>query len=54
MLAFLLFLSALLLVVLCRMFFHHMSLEMRISAALVVAVVAGKGLLTSVRAHVSF
>ena len=38
----------LLLVVLCRMFFHHVSLEIWGSSALVVAVSTGKGLLTSV------
>ena len=45
---------ALLLIVLCRMFFHHVSLEMRGLGAFVVAVITGKGLLTSVRSHVSF
>ena len=45
---------ALLLVVLSRMFSHHVSLEMLGSVGLVVAVIAGKGLLTSVRLHVSF
>ena len=43
---------ALLLVVLCRMFFHHVCLEIRGLSALVVAVVTGKWLLTSVRSHV--
>ena len=45
---------ALLLFVLRRMFFHHVSLEIRGLSALVVAVSTGKGLLTSVRSHVSF
>ena len=45
---------ALLLVVLCRMFFHHVSLEIRGLSALVVAVSTGKRLLTSVRSHVVF
>ena len=45
---------ALLLVVLCRMFFHHVSLEMRRCGALVVAVFTGKRLLTSVRSVVYF
>ena len=40
---------ALLLIILFRMFFHHMSLEMRGLSALVVAVSTGKRLLTSVR-----
>ena len=43
---------ALLLIVLRRMFFHHVSLEIRGYNALVVAVSTGKGLLTSVRPHV--
>ena len=43
---------ALLLFVLCRMFFHHVSLEIRGLSALVVAVITGKGLLTSVRSQV--
>ena len=43
---------ALLLFVLCRMFFHHVRLEIRGLSALVVAVSTGKGLLTSVRPHV--
>ena len=43
---------ALLLVVLCRMFFHHVSLEIRGLSALVVAVSTGKWLLTSVRSRV--
>ena len=45
---------ALLLVVLCRMFSHHVCLEVRRCGALVVAVSTGKGLLTSVRSHVIF
>ena len=45
---------ALLLVVLRRVFSHHVSLEMRGSSALVVAVSTGKRLLTSVRSHVVF
>ena len=45
---------ALLLVVLCRMFFHHVSLEIRGLSALVVAMRTGKRLLTSVRSLVSF
>ena len=44
----------LLLVVLCRMFSHRMSLEMRGLSALVVAVSTGKRLLTSVRSRVLF
>ena len=44
----------LLLVVLSRMFSHHMYLEARRCCALVVAVFTGKRLLTSVRSHVSF
>jgi len=43
-----------LLVDLCRMFFHHMSLEIRGLSALVVAMRTGKRLLTSVRSHVQF
>ena len=42
----------LLLFVLGRMFSHHVSLEVRRSAALVVAVSTGKRLLTSVCSHV--
>ena len=45
---------ALLLVVLCRMFFHHVFLESKGSSALVVAMSTGKGLLASVSSHVSF
>ena len=45
---------ALLIVVLCRMFSHHVCLELIRSAALEVAVSTGKRLLTSVRSHVSF
>ena len=45
---------ALLLVFLSRMFFRHVSLEMRGCGALVVAVFTGKRLLTSVRSHVIF
>ena len=45
---------ALLLVVLCRVFSHHVCLEVRRCAALVVAVSTGKRLLTSVRSHVYF
>ena len=45
---------ALLLVVLCRVFFHHVFLESKRSSALVVAVSTGKRLLTSVRSHVLF
>ena len=44
----------LLLIVLCRMFSHHVSLESRGCGALVVAVFTGKRLLTSVRSHVLF
>ena len=47
-------LPARLLVVLCRMFSNHMSLEARRYIALLVAVFTGKGLLTSVRGHVLF
>ena len=43
---------ALLLIVLCRMFSHHVFLEVRRCGALLVAVSTGKGLLTSVRSHV--
>ena len=43
---------ALLLVVLCRMFFHHMSLQIRGLSALVVAMSTGKRLLTSVHSQV--
>ena len=43
---------ALLLVVLCRVFFHHVSLESRGLSALVVAMRTGKRLLTSMRSHV--
>ena len=43
-----------LLVVLCRMFSHHVSLETRGLSALVVAVSTGKRLLTSVRSRVYF
>ena len=39
-------------VILCRMFSHHVSLEVIRSAALVVAVSTGKRLLASVRSHV--
>ena len=45
---------ALLLVVLCRMFSHHVSIEARRCGALVVAVSTGKRLFTSVRLYVSF
>ena len=45
---------ALLLVVLRRMFFHHVCLEVKRSVALVVAVSTGKRLLTSVRSQVIF
>ena len=45
---------ALLLVVLSRMFFHHVSIEAGRCGALVVAVFTGKRLLTSVRSHVVF
>ena len=45
---------ALLIFVLCRMFFHHVSLESRGLSALVVAMFTGKRLLTSVRSHVLF
>ena len=47
-------LLALLLVVLCGMFLHHVSLEMIRSVALVVTVVTAIRLLTSVRLHVLF
>ena len=43
---------ALLIVVLCRMFSHHVCLEIRGLSALEVAVSTGKRLLTSVRSHV--
>ena len=43
-----------LLLVVRRMFSHHMSLEAGRCGALVVAVFTGKRLLTSVRSHVSF
>ena len=43
-----------LLVVRCRVFLHHVSLEVIRSVALEVAVSTGKRLLTSVRSHVSF
>ena len=43
---------ALLLVVPCRMFLHHVFLDVIRSAALVVAMSTGKRLLTSVRPHV--
>ena len=45
---------ALLIVVLCRMFFHHVSLEISGLSGLVVAVITAKGLLTSVRSRVIF
>ena len=45
-------LAALLLVVLCRMFSHYVSLEMIRSIALVIAVITGKRLLPSVRSRV--
>ena len=51
---FLVSLLALLLVVLGRMFLHHVCLEMIGSIALVVAAFTGKGLLTSVRSNVLF
>ena len=51
---FLVSILALLLVFLCKMFFRHVSLEMRGCGAIVVALSAGKGLLTSVRSHVIF
>ena len=47
-------LLALLIVVSSRMFSHHVYLEVRRCGALVVAVSAGKRLLTSVRSHVLF
>ena len=50
----LLSLLPLLLVVLRRMFSHHVSLEVRICGELLVAVSTGKRLLTSVRSHVLF
>ena len=43
-----------LLLVLCRMFLHHVSLEMLGSVGLVVAVFTGKRLLTSVRSRVFY
>ena len=51
---FLVSILVLLLVVLCRMFFHHVYLEVRRCGALLFAVSAGKRLLTSVRSHVTF
>ena len=45
---------ALLIVVLCRMFSHHVCLEIMGYSALVVAVFTGKRLLASVRSHVRF
>ena len=45
---------ALLIVVLCRMFSHHICLEIVRLITLVVAVSTVKRLLTSVRLHVSF
>ena len=42
----------LLLIVPCRMFSHHVALEMMGSVALVVAVITGKRLLPSVRSRV--
>ena len=45
---------ALLLIVTGRMFLHHVKLERKRSAALVVAVITGKRLLASVRSHVFF
>ena len=50
----LLSLSLLLLVVLCRMFSHHVFLEARGLSALVLAVFTGKRLLASVRSQVLF
>ena len=50
----LLSLLPLLLVVLRRMFSHYVYLEIRGLSALVVAVITGKRLLTSVRSHVYF
>ena len=47
-------LSLLLLVVLCRMFSHHVFLEVSRCGALVAAVITGKRLLASVRSHVLF
>ena len=44
----------LLLIVLRRMFLHHVSLERKRSVALVVAVITGKRLLPSVCSHVIF
>ena len=51
---FLVSLLAILLVVLDRMFLHHVCLEMIGSIALVVAAFTGKRLLPGVRSHVSF
>ena len=51
---FLVSLNALSPVVLCRMFSHRVSLEVRRCGALVVAVFTGKRLLASVRSHVIF
>ena len=48
------FILALLIVVLCGLFSHHVCLEIRGLSALVVAVSTGKGFLTSVRSHVIF
>ena len=45
---------ALLHFVLCGMFSHHVALERRRLGALVVALITGKRLLTSVRSHVLF
>ena len=45
---------ALLIVVLCRMFSHHVFLKMLGLSALVVAVITGKRLFSSVRSHVLF
>ena len=44
----------LLFVGLCRMFFQYVSLEVRRSVGLMIAVITGKRLLTSVRSHVIF
>ena len=46
------FILALLIVVLCGMFSHHVCLEMVGSVGLVVTLSTGKGLLPSVREHV--
>ena len=51
---FLVSILALLLILVRRMFSHHVFLEARRLSALVVAVFTGKRLLTSVRSHVSF